>query len=197
MADQKFTIQELKTKVRQAVNDFVKERPSLLKLRAHEQAVSHRVAFYLENVFCESERVGLNVDCEYNKHLEKDKAINIDRKAFAKRKYKNCRCDGCKKLRSNKLPDEKLFRPDVVVHLRDTDVRNLIAIEIKKGKRCLFDEAKLQALTKLKDNGGQYEYQLEVFLYFPKRKPKYKWFAPRPKPPSTPAILCQTGEQTF
>ena len=192
MADRKFTIQELKAKVKQAIGDFMKEHPSLLKLPAHEQAISHRVAFYLENVFCECDRAGLNVDCEYNKHLDDSKRVNIDGTEYPKEEYENCGCAACRKLQKKKSLPNKLFRPDVVVHSRGNDDRNQIAIEIKTNKICPFDKAKLEALTKLKANGGKYEYQLGVFLYFPHKKPKFQWFAHCPNPPSASIIVCQT-----
>jgi hypothetical protein len=165
MDNQEFSVQELQQKVEQAVSDFMIENPSLLDLEAHEQAISHRVAYYLESQFCKGRN--LNVDCEYNKHLDVCKAFNFEKE------YKKCDCDGCKYAREKKSDPEKLLRPDVLVHSRGNDDRNLIAIEIKQDQPCLFDEAKLKALTKPKteEAKGEFGYQLGVFLYFPEKMP--------------------------
>jgi len=173
MEDQKFSVSDLQEKVEQAVIEFMKEDPSLLGLKsAHEQAISHRVAYYLEKKFPKSEK--LNVDCEYNKRLGHPKRFSYDPVEYKKREYKGCPCKGCEKLRKGETPCEKEFRPDIVVHLRRKNRRNLIVIEVKKNnknKRCLFDEIKLRALTKPKNDGGKYRYKLGVFLYFPDGKP--------------------------
>ncbi len=62
------------------------------------------------------------------------------------------------------------------MHRRGYNDRNLIAIEIKKAKLCPFDLAKLQGLTKLKEEEGRYEYKLGVFLHFVKGHQMFLWF---------------------
>lgn len=163
MENQEFSVRELQQKVEQAVSDFVRENPSLLELEAHEQAISHRVAYYLESQFRKG--TNLNVDCEYDQHLDVCKTFNFEKE------YKKCDCVGCKKARKKKSNPKKLCRPDILVHSRGNDDRNLIVIEIKQDERCLFDEAKLKALTKPKteEAKGEFGYQLGVFLYFPKK----------------------------
>jgi hypothetical protein len=171
-----YSVQELQEKVDNAVRDFMKYDSDLLKSEAHEQAISHRIAVYLEKSFGESEK--LNVDCEYNKHLKSPKRINLDLDDLMKQKEqaKRCWCSMCQVichgLNLEKF-DDKLFRPDIVVHSRGNDNRNLIAIEIKADEMCPFDVAKLRALTVLKKNGGLYEYQLGVFLNFPNGIPNF------------------------
>ena len=52
MEKHKFKISDLQQKVEQAVIEFMKEDPGLLELKsAHEQAISHRIAYYLEGQF--------------------------------------------------------------------------------------------------------------------------------------------------
>ena len=156
MDNQEFSVRELQQKVGQAVSDFMRENPSLLDLEAHEQAISHRVAYYLESQFCKG--MNLNVDCEYDQHLDACKTFNFEKE------YKKCDCVGCKKAREKKPNPKKRCRPDVLVHSRGNDDRNLIVIEIKQDERCLFDEAKLKALTKPKteEAKGEFGYQLGV-----------------------------------
>jgi hypothetical protein len=176
MNSHKFTVSELQKKVDQAVKVFKKhDKEDLIDKPAHEQAISHRIAYYLENQF--PKRECLNIDCEYDRHFEDHKEFNFEKE------YEECDCGGCKNSPDNKSDPEKRFRPDVLVHSRRNDDCNLIAIEIKQLRFCLFDEAKLKALTKPKtpEAGGKYGYTLGVFLYFPKdgfgvRVPKIEWF---------------------
>lgn len=189
MGDQEFTIQELKDKVKRAIRCFMRKDSPLIEREAHEQAISHRVAYYLEHLFYKREK--LNVDCEYNKHIDACKRSDIELTEFPKKEYENCGCDKCNEWQKDKTLPGKQIRPDVLVHSRGNDGRNLIAMEIKKDKMCPYDKAKLQALTK---NEGSYKYQLGVFLYFPKGKPKFRWFVSRPKSPSTSVIKCQAEE---
>lgn len=163
----------MREKVMKAVNLFIDNDIKLLESSAHEQAISHRIGVYLESLF-ESEK--LNIDCEYNKHLDEPKKIdlyNLDPNLC-----ENCKCNSCRfviKGNLNEIP-ERGFRPDILVHKRETDGFNLIAIEVKKDKECPFDEAKLKALTKPLNDYGEYGYELGVFVWFPENIPSYKWF---------------------
>lgn len=64
----------------------------------HEQAISFRIAHYLAKIF-----KYYDVDCEYNKNIDKYKEI-----------------DGGK------------IRPDIIVHKRGNNENNLLFIEVKK-----------------------------------------------------------------
>ena len=151
--------------VREAVDSFLREKPNLLDFDAHEQSMSHRIAFYLERRFA-----GLNVDCEYNKHLAGAKELMVQES-----RDKHCSCPSCRKRTVQHIEtDEVCFRPDIVVHKRGNDSENLIAIEIKKKDCCLFDQAKLMVLTKL---DGEYHYKLGVFACFPNGSPEYTFYA--------------------
>ncbi|OHC00081.1 MAG: hypothetical protein A2Z57_05100 [Planctomycetes bacterium RIFCSPHIGHO2_12_39_6] len=164
----------MQEKVINAVELFVENDSDLLKNSAHEQAISHRIGVYLESLFESGKQ---NIDCEYNKHLSEPKKIDLY--DLDSKLCKRCRCNSCKfviKRNFSKIP-ERGFRPDVLVHKRDRDDYNLIAIEVKKDKECPFDAAKLKALTKPLDDGGEYGYELGVFVWFPENIPIYKWFA--------------------
>jgi len=163
----------MQEKVIQAVKLFVENDSELVEKAAHEQSISHRIGVYLESFF-ESEK--LNIDCEYNKHLDEPKKIDLY--DLDPRLCEKCKCDSCKfviKGNFNEIP-ERGFRPDILVHKRGVDDNNLIAIEIKKGKQCPFDDAKLKALTKPFDEAGEYGYKIGVFIWFIENIPHYKWF---------------------
>jgi len=93
---------------------------------------------------------------------------------------RTCRCQSCKKW-STKNPVNNTnknsveIRPDIIIHKKrgNKSVGNIVAIEIKKKENCLFDQAKLKALT---SKDGDYKYKLGVFIYFSNDDPKYKWF---------------------
>ena len=171
-------MQHLKQKVISAVDKFMDRDSGLLRLKAHEQAISHRIAVYLEAWFEDCKR--LTVDCEYNKHLHAKKSGTFSYTDFKelKKQFRKCRCAAC----SNASPEddlkEKLFRPDIIVHSRGNDNANLLVVEIKTNVICPFDITKLRALTRPKANKGEYGYRLGLFLYFPKCQPHYNWILP-------------------
>jgi len=88
---------------------------------------------------------GIHVDCEYDKRLDREKPG----------------------------PNETPMRPDIVVHTRNTQENNLIAIEVKKNHVGKRDIAKLQMLTQKNE---LYEYQLGVSVCFVTNKGQYRWF---------------------
>lgn len=162
-----------KDNVIEAVKLLLEKDLDLLDLSAHEQSICHRMGVYLE---CIAEREGLNVDCEYNKHLDDMKSVNLF--DFLSQSFNGCGCDSCRKIESKQTDqiDKKQFRPDIVIHSRGNDFNNLLVIEVKKENKCPFDFIKLQALTKPKEKNGEYGYKLGAFICFPGNKPEYTWF---------------------
>lgn len=164
--------QELKDIIKEAIRQFIERDKTLLELKVYEPAISHRIAVYLEKIFNDET---LNFDCEYDKHgNENKKEINIITDA-----KRDCDCKSCKKWSvknsSGNIKDKVEIRPDIIVHKErgNKNEGNIIAIEIKKDHRCLFDEAKLKALV---NKDGNYKYKIGAFIYFSKDKPSVKWF---------------------
>lgn len=88
--------------LREAVLETLDKDYDLVALGGHEQAIAHRIAFYLERWF-----PGFHTDCEYNR--QKHKAKN----------------------RHPETPKStKKMRPDIIVHRRNTS-RNVLAVEMK------------------------------------------------------------------
>ena len=160
----KYKINDLKSFVENAVQSFLEEAPNLLDDGSQEQAITHRVAVYLEREFNDKD---LNFDCEYNRHLDKSKSFVYADKI-------DCPCKSCKNRRKTFKIKDKKFRPDILVHKRKEDCCNLIAIEVKRDEYCKFDEEKIIALT---SEGDEYKYQLGLCLHFKDRRPMYKWFS--------------------
>ena len=172
-------IQSLQNAVVSAVDAMKCENQSLFQLSAHEQAISHRIALYLEQGLSKMPITPVVVDCEYNKHLKNSKVFNVNERFFEQ--YPNCHCSSCTKHREahsdqEQLPDERDFRPDIVAHTRGNDDNNVIAIEVKKASVCPFDLAKLEALTLPKKSEDAYGYSLGVFIFFRDCEAQYRWF---------------------
>lgn len=163
-------VSKLKNAVVTSVDLFVENDSKLLELEAHEQAITHRVAVHLENILKE---MNLDFDCEYNKHLNDLKRIDLSE--INHLDWQSCGCHACTLVKNNegRKLEEKEFRPDILVHKRNTDEQNLIAIEIKKDRICSFDKAKLKALTL---QNGEYRYKLGLHLCFLENDKKFIWF---------------------
>jgi hypothetical protein len=79
---------------------FLQNDADMIRQRAHEQAISQRLAVYLENTL-----PGWHVNCEYNRQ-----GTGTDPKRDA-------------------IGD--IRRPDIIVHERGNDERNLLVVEVK------------------------------------------------------------------
>jgi hypothetical protein len=104
---------------------LVAEQPDLLDLDVTERALSHYLALYIAS------RVpaGYDVDVEYNRHGGDPKRLNLPPRQAIDRK----------------LRATTVF-PDIIVHKRNTDAENLLALEMKKpGEDMKYDKLKLLA----------------------------------------------------
>jgi hypothetical protein len=134
---------------------------------AHEQAVSHRLAFYLERELRQAGIVSdagqVVVDCEYSQHLFDDKTIRV-----LKSKARSF-------LRAKRSPIAVIgrddvydfgIRPDILVHRRGYDVpTNLIILEVKRwtNRERAHDRIKLRLFTEPGLN--KFEYVLAAAVY--------------------------------
>jgi hypothetical protein len=125
----------------------------------------------LQPLFNELGIRGLKVDCEYNKHEDKEKRLGDDKKMLEllQQKYNVDQL-------TKKLDDTNAVTvyPDIIVHARGVDNCNLLVIEIKKSTNTNawyreFDKEKLAAFTK--KSGQQpfssYHYSFGLFLDIP------------------------------
>ena len=135
-----------------ALKNFLHKDNLLLELGVREEAVSHRVAFYLEQAFeqkkydlsFDSETIeSLVVDCEYDKHRDTKKILN-----------------GLIGKYPRKTTEE--VRPDIVLHKRNSDI-NLVVIEIKKKKSDNKQYAKDKVLAFVESS---YKYKLGIYIEF-------------------------------
>lgn len=118
----------------------------LLELNAHEISISHKLAEHLQPEFPDH-----HVDCEYNRKGDTDET-KVLRGLTA-----------CENIDSNE--EERWIRPDVLVHERKIDCRNLLALEVKltSGGDRACDLAKLEEL-KRETHDFRYDHALFVEL---------------------------------
>lgn len=138
----------VKEKITEAIKKFIeKDREDLLRINIYEPTLSHRIGVYLESLF-----PGYYVDCEYNKHLSKNK-----------------------KVINQGTDKERSIRPDIVIHrARGKDTENLAIFEIKKsGKKAKKSKEDIEKLKNCVTN--DLNYKLGVFIGILKKSVDIIW----------------------
>ncbi len=119
----------VKDAVKEAVDELISKDHYLLINEANERAISHRLAVYLEKNYTDR-----NIDCEYNRDLGKSKELPPELLLEAALDYEH----------------KKRVVPDIIIHERGNQDRNLLVIEIKTTSNITkmgysFDKKKLKA----------------------------------------------------
>ncbi len=112
-----------------ALKDLYENDENLINQSGQERAISSALAHRMGMYFENT----YDIDCEYNKHLNEQKLITQDAK--------------------------RSERPDIIVHMRGTDAKNLLALEIKQNEISKADKDKLSALSLA---NGQYIYKFAI-----------------------------------
>ena len=116
--------------------------------KGYEQTFAFRVGIYMHELLKNTEYASLNLDCEYNKHWNYTKKINGEG-----------------------------IRPDMLIHSRGNDDKNILAVEFagwwQKDEKIEDDKAKLEDLTK---SNGEYRYRLGALVKIGKNEPTYVYF---------------------
>ncbi len=146
----------------------------LLEKNINEPSISHKLAETLQMFFPD-----YNVDCEYDGNIESDigkKKIFVIKREIVEAKIK------LNKGEEETAIDDILIRevlPDIIIHKRGTNEKNLCIIEVKKSKSalidCIYDEIKLQSYT-TNYNNNELNYQIGAFLEFEtgKQNPRHR-----------------------
>lgn len=109
--------------VNRALDRLIRDDAQLLDLKLCERALHFKIAHYMAEA--QVIHPPLTLDCEYNRHLEDEKRLHL---------FGNPRAS-------------KVF-PDILIHERNSDARNLVALEIKKpGQSLARDREKLRAFA--------------------------------------------------
>lgn len=149
--------------LKQAVETFRKHDNQLLLAKANERAITHRFAIYLERHI----KPKAHVDCEYNRSRESNpKRFSLDEenyKTLEEKLSQELMEELAKSTNGTSSSKEKLLSslglsvfPDIIVHKRGDDSRNLLVIEAKKDSEAsALDCLKLTLFTtRLKYNFG-------------------------------------------
>jgi hypothetical protein len=132
------------TAVSAALLDVVTKDQVLLTLQAHELALVHRFGVYLEaHLQPELKLGGLTVDLDYDRHGDLPKLLPP---------------------RPDRDKDRR-FRPDLIVHRRRDDTRNLLVVEWKKNasdRTVQLLEKRTRALLANEGEHSSYGYRLGV-----------------------------------
>jgi hypothetical protein len=137
MIDMKF--ERIKEKVYGALDLLRLHDYYLLKEDINERTITHKLAEHLQHYF-----YSYNVDCEYNRNINE--------------------LDSLKKIRISKT--EKSVFPDIIVHKRGKNDKNLLIVELKKStssESLDYDYLKLMSYTQ-QNTPNTLNYQFGVFI---------------------------------
>jgi hypothetical protein len=149
------TTNELMTKIDIAIQSLYSNDINLLQRAIHERNIAFKLSMYLQPLF-----VGYNVDCEYNGDMGKPN----DKKAL------EIAANRIRELRRIPHNDNIYkFTPDIIIHVRGQNDRNIAVIEIKKDRsnrnKKEYDLLKLEHLT-IDYSGNHYNYQIGIAIIF-------------------------------
>lgn len=141
-------------RLRSALEALLHNDPSLLKYDASKWSICGRLAIYLQGVFPSHD-----VDMEYDRHATDPERLSS--------------LGGCG------VEDDEVVVPDVIVHRRDDDQRNLLVIELKTSTSSTPRECDVAKLTGFVEEFG---YRFAVLVELPPadapgRHPEFEWIA--------------------
>src|ERR1700742_5200566 len=102
---------ELENILNAAIGRLIGDDWSLLALGVTERSLTHHLARYIQDLVPED----LDVDVEYNGHLDQTKRLDLPPRGTTDRD----------------LQAPTVF-PDIIIHKRNTDDSNLLRVEVKK-----------------------------------------------------------------
>ncbi|MGD9727282.1 MAG: hypothetical protein AB7G68_11395 [Nitrospiraceae bacterium] len=119
---------EISTVLDKAIDRLISEQSTLLDLDVTERALSHHLARYIQALV----PAEYDVDIEYNRHFRDSKRLNLPHRDALDREIR-----------------ATTVFPDILVHKRNTDMMNLLVLELKKPREDLvYDDLKLRAFRK-------------------------------------------------
>ncbi|MCK9150497.1 hypothetical protein [Methanobacterium alcaliphilum] len=157
-------LEEIKQKVKNAINQLRKNDAYLLENDSSEESISSTLHCYLKKQFD-----NFDVDCEYNRRQNgNSKLLNVSR---------------------DTNNDESHVIPDIIIHSRNSSDSNFLIIEVKKSnnsnEEIFYDEEKLKEFTStnIKNNPSTYfGYSYGLAIIFKSEResrlddPIFKWF---------------------
>lgn len=168
------TFKQIERRLNTAIDIFRIKDFYLLKNDVCERSITHKLAEHLQYVIGDL----LNVDCEYNRNIEHPS--NIKKICILNLNINELRNSNSE----NVDVSEVSVYPDIIVHKRETNSKNTLAIEVKKSTSNIdnsFDFLKLKCYTDNVSANNELKYNYGVFIRFiAKRseyiKPDLTWF---------------------
>lgn len=143
-------MRDVKEKVARSLMQLRARDQFLFEHSVHERSITHKLAEYLQQEF-----PNYHVDCEYSKHGLATKVLPRECEERAM----------------------EYVYPDIVVHIRGNDDRNFLIVEAKLGTHISVPECDAAKLIEFTKQGGEYRYQLGLFIGFDKmRDPQLVWY---------------------
>ncbi|MBU4360611.1 hypothetical protein KKA66_02045 [Patescibacteria group bacterium] len=139
-------IKHLKDILKQAKTHFKDNEQYLFSTEVNERSMTHKFAEYLQTII----GCSWNVDCEYNRYGNKSKKIDEIKNIVGKN------------TTTYELKPKTVF-PDIIIHKRGKNGKNLLVIEAKKDPTT---KEKINDIDKLKKIQKQYNYTFAVFMKF-------------------------------
>lgn len=155
MDNKTYTIDEIKEKVKYCLLKLKRRDKYLLEKDLNERTITHKLATYLQEQFQE-----LNVDCEYNRFEDLVKKLNLPKD----------------KVNWDDTEAKTVF-PDIIIHKRGTQKKNLLIIEVKKSSNRNpgdFDRMKLQTF---RQEPYSFTYGLFLRIRLDDVKDNLEWFS--------------------
>lgn len=158
------SIAELKEKINAVLLKLYIHDNHILKHDGSERSIAHCLANHLQDVFAD-----YHVDCEYN--------VNIE--ASNNRKEIDLLSDELRRFRRNEsnrnsfdIEDETYYSvsvyPDIIVHKRGINDKNLVVFELKKSSSTVgdtYDKLKLKKYTQDFPRSLRYKYGVFVNIH--------------------------------
>lgn len=170
--------EEMQTKIESCLEKIETNERVIIANDINERTIAHKFAEYLQLEFPE-----YSVDVEYNRNYERGErepkyASFIKdgfREAFEKAEESGQEISG--------FFEQVTTYPDIIIHERMNNNKNLLIIEIKKNNNnadWTIDEKKLEAFTRKKERDGYgYSFGLHIVFFISKewRRPDITWYA--------------------
>lgn len=167
--------------VTQSLRELLANDGILLANDVSERAITHKLAEYLHICVRNLDLRGINVDCEYNRNVVAgDGAPKIVRLL---QQRVQAVVEGQDVVTDDRYRSVTTY-PDIIVHERGTNDRNLLVVEVKKANNQVgsgLDFDKLAAFTEdTERNSYRYRHGLFIQLTTETRNPPFpelSWFS--------------------
>ena len=168
---------EIEQILERSLKELFKRDLTLLQNDVSERAITHKLAEYLQDQIFNA-GLDLNVDCEYNRDVTQgdysSKTLSVPTKEELRKAIKRGNFDEVTSISTY---------PDIIVHERGSNAKNLLVIEVKKKNSSVssdHDYRKLKAFTNSEPHSN-FRYKYGVFVCLGTRKqepgkPELHWF---------------------